>query len=529
MKKHLALAALTALIASVTLLIAAPVASVSASTCQETGEGCAVGMTGPKGGIIFYDAGSQQWWGRFLEAEKTATKATGTWGLVSGYGAVGNTALQRMTMAVGMGRVNTGAMLQAGSPLAVDHASTDWFIPSKDELDALYDFWKLNPRVANYRPFPVWTSSESEDAFAWYQLFLDGTQFTDANGIIPNLKSNKMYQQSARHVGSDFAPAPMHVIRVRSFPYTGALPPFRPLVDAPTTNTACSQFAVACQVGNIGPGGGIIVYDAGSNQSWGRYLEIAPKSCEIARVAYSSRGTGSLFPTADARVRSKAIGAGAANTRLLTKGTHSFSAANFASRPCNGFSDWFLPSKGELNEAFRWLSHGRTGPQLTPVGQFERGYYWTSSDYNGRTAWTQYFADGQQFDRVQTLSGNMKPPARPFYVRPMRAFGDGQFVASQPTEEVTGERSLFIVGDRAVVDGKDRVIINGQSDGYPAGTILKPWLRFPGQTSYAEGNVEITVRQDGTFTWSRKTGKKTYVYVKTTDGTTSNTVIIPAK
>ena len=34
----------------------------------------------------------------------------------------------------------------------------------------------------------------------------------------------------------------------------------------------CAQGGV-CNVGNIGPGGGRIVYDAGSLQWWGRYLE----------------------------------------------------------------------------------------------------------------------------------------------------------------------------------------------------------------------------------------------------------------
>ena len=39
--------------------LTAPAQAVT--TCKETGEGCAVGMVGPGGGVVFYDAGSQQW------------------------------------------------------------------------------------------------------------------------------------------------------------------------------------------------------------------------------------------------------------------------------------------------------------------------------------------------------------------------------------------------------------------------------------------------------------------------------------
>jgi hypothetical protein len=422
--------------------LGAPAPVVSAATCAETGEGCAVGMVGPRGGIVFYDAGSMQWWGRFLEAERTSTRAGVGWGAPGSIysGAVaGRRVLQRHAMSVGMGRLNTESMRVAGSPIVAAHLPTgqDWFIPSKDELDALYNFWRLRrPRGLDYGAMPVWTSTESEDAFAWYQLFHDGTQFTDANGVLPGLPTNKDYLRSARHVGSGFLPRPMRIIRVRAFPATQALAPAAPaLVAAPVGNPSCALAAIGCMVGDVGPGGGIVVYDAGSAQTWGRYLEIAPKQCESSRLQYSHGGLGSsrIFRTQTERVATKFIGAGERTTQQLQRLRAPDLAATVAwASTCGGMTDWFLPSKDELNEAFRWLSHSRRDFELTPAGQFERGYYWTSSDYNGRTAWMQYFADGQQFDRVQTLSGNRKPPARPFYVRPMRAFQEGEPGPARP-------------------------------------------------------------------------------------------------
>ena len=207
-------------------------------------------------------------------------------------------------------------------------------------------------------------------------------------------------------------------------------------MTSPAVNPPCSVSAVGCRIGDIGPGGGIVVYDAGTAQPWGRYLEIAPKACEASRLRYWSGPLGSniVFFTQAQRVQSTRIGAGEQNTRLLQQVGAAYSPAASAAwaSSCGGLTDWFLPSQDELNEAFRWLSHSREGFDLTPAGQFERGYYWTSSDYNGRTAWTQYFADGQQFDRVQTLDGNRNPPARPFLVRPMRAFHDGEPGSARP-------------------------------------------------------------------------------------------------
>ena len=200
---------------------------------------------------------------------------------------------------------------------------------------------------------------------------------------------------------------------------------------------------------------------------------------------------------------------------------------------CGNYADWFLPSKDELNEAFRVLSHSRKGLQLTPVGGFDRGYYWTSTDYNGTTAWTQYFADGQQFDRVQTLSANKQPPARPFRVRPMRAFTTGvvgsPIATTSPTTAPAQEISITIVGERGTVFGRSGIIVSGSTTGFQPGEVVLPYVKLSGQVEYTQGVVRPVINSSGKFEWSRKTSKKAYVYFTSSDGKNrSNSIIIPA-
>lgn len=449
--------------------------NITQMACDESGAGCAVGMTGPTGGVIFYDAGSQQWWGRYLEAWPTTLRVQAgvPWSMQTTSIYAGDTAarraLQRQAMAIGMGRTNTAAMVAAGAQLGVYLATAGaastagWYLPSKDELDMLYLGWRSGNVKGLWKDVPVWTSTESEDAYAWYQLFQDGTQFTDANGILAKYPSNKTVESSPRHAGSSFAPAPMHIVPIRAFPAATGTPPPAAMVTAVRTGGTCATTATGCLVGDAGPAGGIVVYDAGSDRWWGRYLEVAPKACEYSGLPWAS---AAVAPSLDAasRLAGKVIGAGATNTRRilahaavaavrrtdpspvvgpragrprpipsLRSNTPFVSAAVQASAPCGGYADWYLPSKDELNEACRVLSHSRTDRELTPAGGFDRGYYWTSSDYNGRTAWSQYFADCQQFDRVQTLRANASGQKRPFLVRAMRAFATGQVAAGPAT------------------------------------------------------------------------------------------------
>ncbi|NDG67417.1 MAG: DUF1566 domain-containing protein [Actinobacteria bacterium] len=322
----------------------------------------------------------------------------------------------------------------------------------------------------------MWTSSHASRSFVWYQLFQDGTQFTDANGIIPKLDGNKAYFSSPVHVGSEFNSKLFQVIGVSAFPNGQTSPAFKS-VSAATANPSCSAGGAntVCNIGDIGPGGGIVFYDAGKDEYWGRYLEIAPKACEGVKLPWRPAGNsetvyeGSSGQTAaELRVLAKGVGMGKFNTRIITKrlGEGTYAAKYAEDLKCNEVVDWFLPSKDELDLAYNRLAQNRVGGQDTPVGGFNKGYYWTSTDYNNSTAWTQYFMDGQQFDRVQTLSGNNKPPANPFRVRPIRAFGTNNIVLSCAQGGTCKLGDIGPGGGKVFYVASDKFMANGKSARY---------------------------------------------------------------
>ena len=91
-----------------------------------------------------------------------------------------------------------------------------------------------------------------------------------------------------------------------------------------------------------------------------------------------------------------------------------------------------------------------------------------------------------------------------------------------------GSKSITIVGSRTTVSGKPGIVVDGVVTGIENGKTVKPFFRFPGQTTFTEGSARPVI-EAGSFTWQRKTGKKFYAYVTSDDGAVqSNRVIIPA-
>jgi len=125
-------------------------------------------------------------------------------------------------------------------------------------------------------------------------------------------------------------------------------------------------------------GGGVIFYI----DSTGQHGLIAAKSDQKKATWYN----GDYLVT---NAIGTALGTGKENTATIIAAQ---GIGNYAANICdqlelNGFSDWFLPSKDELNLL-------RTNK--TAVGGFANPFYWCSTEYSSHYAWAQNFNNGFQ-------------------------------------------------------------------------------------------------------------------------------------
>ncbi len=190
--------------------------------------------------------------------------------------------------------------------------------------------------------------------------------------------------------------------------------------------------APACgTVGGTGPGGGKIFYVDMSRAAGSQCFEAAVDGWNggadptlLWGVGFTAGQCGNL-----SIATGLAIGAGETNTNLITTTAACNSSATapaaWAARSYNGGSqsDWFLPSKDELNQLCKWARDQSTtvADQTTVCNNtgalqtgFTADYYWSSSQAVADVAWLQGFVAGDQAGGYKDL---LFLP-----VRPVRAF-----------------------------------------------------------------------------------------------------------
>ena len=208
-----------------------------------------------------------------------------------------------------------------------------------------------------------------------------------------------------------------------------------------------------CIVGDPGPGGGVVFYVAlttftstGSTcNTECKYMEAAPTgwivssapagqtNCAIAgsstvdpKCGWSGNTTNSVSTT------TALIGSGYANTSAMiaqSSGGNTAGKAATVSRAYQGGgkTDWFLPSKDELNQMCKWqrgvdwISDATvcTGGVLNSgrgASGFSADVHWSSTEDAQYDAWFQYFNNGLQGKDYFSRKSSE------FYIRPARAF-----------------------------------------------------------------------------------------------------------
>jgi len=154
-------------------------------------------------------------------------------------------------------------------------------------------------------------------------------------------------------------------------------------------------------VGQAGPGGGIVFFNKGNSTGGWQYLETATSDQSTASEwgCYGTSIPGTQLT----------VGSGEANTSLIVAGCNE---ASFAAKICDnlslgGQSDWFLPSRDELNLMYKNLHLNNQGNFTTSV------LYWSSTEVNYGIAWHFNFYDGFAYSSTKLA---------PLYVRAVRAF-----------------------------------------------------------------------------------------------------------
>jgi hypothetical protein len=138
-------------------------------------------------------------------------------------------------------------------------------------------------------------------------------------------------------------------------------------------------FDVEYKVGGTGPAGGIVFYDKTSYSDGWRYLEAAPASTE-------------------------------------TKASWNTCVQMTDSLVVNGFGEWRLPTRDELN----WIY---TNLKKKGLGGFGGGTYWTSEELWGWTARALNFSNGEWLRTMGLIGDNMcASKDNAFSIRAVRAF-----------------------------------------------------------------------------------------------------------
>ena len=241
---------------------------------------------------------------------------------------------------------------------------TDWFLPAREELNALYTRKVALTTNAPFASAIYWSSTENVNNYAWYQNFSDGGQ----------TYGSKNYTYRVRCLRNNLIISPPSIVLSTRQEGDCTGPPAT--APAVAIGTKCTDAEHLNQI------------YVGAFDTPVRYL-FTTEDDSSSGIAWNDGSSNWLVTGAVDNNR------GEINHNAL-KGLLTPSPAPYrAVQVCEalntsahlGKTDWYLPSKNELNIF---------NTNKTTIGYFSAAYYWSSTEYSSYDAWFQNFSDGGQ-------------------------------------------------------------------------------------------------------------------------------------
>jgi hypothetical protein len=165
----------------------------------------------------------------------------------------------------------------------------------------------------------------------------------------------------------------------------------------PTTTTTTTTATPSYTIGEAALGGVIAYINGGGSTGTSGFVVTAADVLTSTPPNASWGCDGTLITGADGT----AIGTGNQNTIDIMAGC---SEAGIAARLCGdltegGYSDWYLPSKDELNALYL---------NRVAIGMPSANVYWSSTENDSSSAWSQFFGAGSQGSVGKSTSSRIR-------------------------------------------------------------------------------------------------------------------------
>ena len=230
-------------------------------------------------------------------------------------------------------------------------------------------------------------------------------------------------------------------------------------------------------IGDTGPAGGkIFITPSTAGNGTGLYFEVAPVASEVSRTWAQSSLQGTLVDGA----KFHAIGVGSIITpKIVAQGNSSAStcAATYCSDyTYGGYSDWFLPSQGEMSALY-------TNRVAVSSSIGTSASYWTCSED------TLQFS-GATYGRVWTggNGGTVTGKNNSYLVRPVRAFSASAFTSIYAVGGTGTSSSSATAAGNSVFEGGIEYSADFPTSGGGGGTSAVGQAAYYTSPNYYSGN-----------------------------------------